>query len=368
MLFKAIIAGVAAAATLVQGAAIERLEARTNNGGCGIAQAAGQMIVGGSGGGQVCESRWPVANFITTITAWSNGNTITALQVGYQDGQTAQYGQGFGGQSQSITLAPGELVTSASLYGNGVGTRLGKINIVTSKQNVMLGSSNAKPYPIDVGSGIIIGMVISSGKEIDSAGLVMLGGKIQKIGVTNFKFNTDPTLNGPPLQPQSLSSIHYYNDDTAAGTYSFTGSSALTSSTAFSSSTTGEFGMEFSWEAEVNILALKSTIGASASWSVSHTTMTTTTETQTNTVTWNQGGTLQPGKGVDCQAVVQTGKGDFPYTATITFFLDNGNQYSYSEPGTLSSVQYTTVDQSCTANNTPQAKANYVSKSVKKTS
>ena len=90
MLFKALIAGIAATATLVQGMALERLEARTNPGGCNIAQAAGQMIVGGKGGGSTCESRWPVANFITTITAWANGNTITALQIGYQDGQTAQ--------------------------------------------------------------------------------------------------------------------------------------------------------------------------------------------------------------------------------------------------------------------------------------
>lgn len=86
--------------------------------------------------------------------------------------------------------------------------------------------------------------------------------------------------------------------------------------------------------------------------------------TNTNALTWTQSGELLPNHGVDCQAVVQTGSGDFPYTSTVTMSLDDGSTLSYPESGTLHSVQYSEIDSQCAPSNTQSSASGFQSGTV----
>lgn len=199
----------------------------------------------------------------------------------YASGATANYGGSLNGAaSGTITLAPGELLTGGTfLTGNGKGTRLGKIHIETNKgQKVDLGTSSAQSYKMNVGSGLLIGVQgtetgTDQKAEIIALSLLFLGPKIDNIAVSGFNFDTDPTKNGPPISPQALDKVHYYNDRLAGNSsFVFTGTQTVTNTNTWTQSTTGSFGNTYSISFEVDILGLeKTTVGAEVTWSVEHT-------------------------------------------------------------------------------------------------
>uniref|UniRef100_A0A3P9HY13 Jacalin-type lectin domain-containing protein n=1 Tax=Oryzias latipes TaxID=8090 RepID=A0A3P9HY13_ORYLA len=81
-----------------------------------------------------------------------------------------EFGKPEGGFSQ-MEYQDGEQIKSLSLWGNGAGTRLGAIRIRTTLSQEFFPKMTKwnlkKEYPIDVGSGICLGVLGKGGDDID---------------------------------------------------------------------------------------------------------------------------------------------------------------------------------------------------------
>lgn len=100
-------------------------------------------------------------------------------------------------------MISGETITKAILYGNGEGQWLGHIHIETSQgQTFDAGrdTTDIHPYDINVGSGILLGALITP-RQSDGSGTenianltwLFLGQPIDRISITDVKFEPDPT-------------------------------------------------------------------------------------------------------------------------------------------------------------------------------
>uniref|UniRef100_H2MVP7 Jacalin-type lectin domain-containing protein n=1 Tax=Oryzias latipes TaxID=8090 RepID=H2MVP7_ORYLA len=117
-----------------------------------------------------------------SFTGESNGATLKKLwvcvrewqvrgiKVWLTDGQVQEFGEPEGGFSQ-MEFQDGEQIKSLSLWGNGAGTRLGTIRIRTTLSQEFFPKMTKwnlkKEYPIDVGSGICLGVLGKGGDDID---------------------------------------------------------------------------------------------------------------------------------------------------------------------------------------------------------
>ena len=100
-----------------------------------------------------------------------------------------------------MTLASGELIKNAILYGNGKGEWLGHIHIETTKQTFDAGrdTQDINPYGINVGSGLLFGAVIltcpsdlNNGDDVQSLAFLFPNEAIDHIEITNVTFQRRP--------------------------------------------------------------------------------------------------------------------------------------------------------------------------------
>ena len=127
--------------------------------------------VGGDGGqGFVLCAK--IGALVKTIGAWKHADgiqSLTGIHFDYTDGTHAEAG-GKTGTYQEFTFLPGEYVSKMSLWGNGVGTRTGRIQFSTNRNNTFdFGQDTGRQteFPMDVGSGYFVGCGGSAGDEID---------------------------------------------------------------------------------------------------------------------------------------------------------------------------------------------------------
>jgi len=70
------------------------------------------------------------------------------------------------------------IVSKAHLYGNGCGTRLGKIELFfpgfEKSETISMPNHKAQQYSIVTGSGLLAGVVVRHGHDIDALALVFL--------------------------------------------------------------------------------------------------------------------------------------------------------------------------------------------------
>lgn len=76
---------------------------------------------------------------------------------------------------QQVEFDGSETIKSLSLYGNGEGTRTGRLTLTTSKnKDFDTGSNKAQEYAIDHASGILVGFGGSAGEDINNMGPVFI--------------------------------------------------------------------------------------------------------------------------------------------------------------------------------------------------
>ena len=168
----------------------------------------------------------------TCNAEWCSGSKATSPVYGQQD--TSKYRQAI------LKLAPGETITTAILYGDGNGAWLGHIHIETSLgQTFEAGrdTSDIRPYGIDVGSGILLGAVItphqsdeSGAEDIASLGFLFLGQHIDHISISNVTFKSDPAGTNSGINPQQIVVGQWYNHAPGQGGYSLSPTRAVVSS------------------------------------------------------------------------------------------------------------------------------------------
>ena len=99
----------------------------------------GEFVVGGFGGSPYQACKWVMnesALVVKGLDVWYNSNTLRGIQVTFSDdSRTSVFGSPTDSHG-SIVFAPGERITSLTLWGNGKGTRTGRILLTTSAGQV----------------------------------------------------------------------------------------------------------------------------------------------------------------------------------------------------------------------------------------
>lgn len=154
-------------------------------------------------------------NLIICISNYSSGSGAVSPIYGQED--TSKY------PSAILSLKPGETITNAILYGDGAGTWLGHIYLETStgqKFDAGRDTSGINPYGVEVGSGLLLGAVITAresgegpGKDIANMAFLFLGQPIDRITITDIAFDKDPTGSSGGISPQNVVVGKWYNGD-----------------------------------------------------------------------------------------------------------------------------------------------------------
>lgn len=141
--------------------------------------------------------------------------------------------------SSSLTLAPGEVVKNAILYGDGHGSYLGHIHIETTKQTFDAGADTKDigPHGVNVGSGLLFGANVvthtsdeGSGADIASLAFLFLGAPIDHISINEVTFNNDPSGTNTGISPQNVVVGQWYDDSQNNVGYSLTPTYSVSSS------------------------------------------------------------------------------------------------------------------------------------------
>ncbi|TBU28212.1 hypothetical protein BD309DRAFT_869954 [Dichomitus squalens] len=289
------------------------------------------------------------ALIVKGLEVWYNSNFLLGVQVTFSDdSRTSVFGQPSDSHA-SITFVPGERITELTLWGNGQGTRTGRIRLTTSAGqtfDVGKNTSGQKAYPAGLGSGILVGFVGRSGAAIDMLGPVFLNGSVQSISISNVVYTPPLTGSNTGISRQDLDKIHYYNPPTAKRNlpWKFNNEVKRTQTTTFTQSTTSTYGLTVSTEVSAELFGVGGKIGVGYSWEATNTQETSTSTSFEKTVGWEISGELQPGEGITATSFCQQGVGHANYTATVTLLLSDGTVSTYQEPGQFNTVVYTEAE------------------------
>ena len=295
-------------------------------------------IGGGGGEGFVIQEFDRSGKVVKKLGVHYNSSCLKGLRVTYNDGTVSETVGSAYDSYKEIVLAPGERVTSASLWGNGIGTRTGRIRFETDKgQSFDAGkdTSGQTEYPMDVGSGILVGFAGSAGHEIDCLAFIFLR-LIDSVELTNVRYEQPPsdTIHQTSLTNETKYSNLQGKEPTS---WTFANKVERTEVTSFTSEATLTFGMDVKVTAGIPEIAA---VEAGVHWEVGVSQSTTASSSVTVTLEWGLSGVLQPGQEVICQATAQYGNADIKYSATVTLKFNNGTVKTYDEHGVLHNTRW----------------------------
>lgn len=260
-----------------------------------------------------------------------NSSCLKGLRVTYNDGTVSETVGRAENSYKEIVLAPGERVISASLWGNGVGTRTGRIRFRTDKGQIFdagKDTSGQTEYPMDAGSGILVGFAGRAGHEMDCLSFIFLR-LVDSVELTNVRYEQPPRNT---IRPTSLTKETEYQNlqGKEPTSWTFANKVERTEVTSFTSQATLTFGVDVKVTAGIPQIA---SAEAGFHWGFGVSQSTTASSSVTVTLEWGLSGILQPGQKVICQATAQYGDADIKYSATVTLKFDNGAVKKYDEHG-----------------------------------
>nr|POE75102.1 hypothetical protein CFP56_63337 [Quercus suber] len=290
-----------------------------------------------------CETGYPsYGHPIGQINVWSTVQAVRGINFNYDDPNQAlsipagtqtygtTSGEGITGQTLNINYAGGELISSVTMYAPDGAMYVRGLTITTNMgQTLQAGvdaSSGFNAFTQDVGTGILIGA--AGGYQpgiIDDLGFLFLDSPVASVVVTDITVTGGPT-GAQDIAPMTLAAQHFFDGDTTTESWSFSGSKEVTSTTVITQTIVDTFGgmeaiaVSFSG-GFLDIIKTGDMSTTTFSWSTMQTSTTTTMVADAVTLSWMQGGTLQPNEGITCDSVSGQGSGTFPFTSTVTITL-----------------------------------------------
>lgn len=309
---------------------------------------AGPLGIGGGGGGESTQCKTSDGLLVKKLGVWHNKSGLIAVRVTYTDGTEAPAVGTSRDSYDEITLAPEEVISRVSQWGDGRGKQAGHIMLVTNKgQHSDIGKEvkGQTEYPIEIGSGILAGICGRSGYAIDMLALIFLR-PFESLRISEMKFGDLPVGPGAPQTKQSQV-VDFLPNPTKEINWTFTNSLQKTNSKQVSSTTTMTWGtkvtVKTTVEASIRFIAkVEVDVSVEGSWSIATAKMISTTETEQITLSWGLSGKLQPGdEPIHCVASAIFGEAVFPYTgkSTITFANPPGS-LMFTETGTYKVSQW----------------------------
>ena len=306
-----------------------------------------EYCVGGFGGSQFATCGWVTnlkALVVQKLQVWWDSSQITAIQVTYADGSISPL---FGSTSEttaSISLAPGERVTSFVLWGDGKGSRTGRVRVTTSQgQTFDVGETTygQASYNAPIGSGILVGMVGRCGGSVDMLGAVFLNGSITSVAIDSVQYHNNLSGKSTQLSQVTLSQAHYLGAPVHGTDWTFSNTVNRNETASFSQISSTIFGPSVGAKVTAEGFEIGGSVQTGFQWRATDSTESGTFTSKEFNLTWGASGHLNPGEGVTCTSLSKMGVGSAQYTSRVTVTLSDGTVSSYYENGVFNNVVYT---------------------------
>ncbi|XP_051571454.1 uncharacterized protein LOC127451022 [Myxocyprinus asiaticus] len=298
-------------------------------------------VIGGSGGNPFSFTGKKNGASLEKIGVWVGWWQVKAIRVWLSDGTDQTFGEPLG-PYQEYTFQPGERFTSLSLWGNGAGTRLGAIKFKTSRNGEFFVQMTSwglqEEYPIDVGSGVCLGVKGRAGSDIDCIGFLFLH-PVQSVVLTNVKY---PTINQmtPQVMVEELKSVTYKNNTSVSLTQTIEHSVKVTEMSSWSVS--NNFMAVFSTDVQAGIPGIAEvSTGYSFTIGIENTYGQDQTDERTETLSSEI--EVPPGKKVEARITIGRSSFDLPYTGTLKITCNNGSVLQFETRGQYKGVTYTDI-------------------------
>ncbi|XP_076869675.1 aerolysin-like protein [Brachyhypopomus gauderio] len=296
--------------------------------------------IGGGGGSAFTFDGTGSGATLKKLWVWAGGWQIKAIKVWLSDGQNKQYGDPAGKFSEFI-FQDGEHFTSLSLWGNGAGTRLGGIKFKTNRPQefsaYMTEWGLKDEYPIDVGSGICMGVKGRSGLDIDCLAFMFIN-TIKSTVLTDVNYTTLHDVI-PKVAVEELKSMVYTNDTSLVQVSTIETSAKVTKKSSWSQ--TNKFQFNYHCEVKAGIPKVGEVSGG-----YSFTVGVESTYSLDNTVEkmekFSFPVSVAPGKKVTATITIGQATVDLPYKGTVQITCFNNSVLQFPISGTYKGVMYTT--------------------------
>lgn len=296
-------------------------------------------FIGGCGGTPFTRCEFaPGDKVVRRLGVHWNSQCLLALRITWSDGTKAEVVGRPGGNYKEIRLDPRERILTATLWGNGIGTRTGRIQFTTDRdQTLDVGKNTAgqDTFPMDVGSGILAGFAGRAAWEIDVLSFIFLD-NIASAQLTDVKYGPLPTRDTITSIPL-VSNAKFSNHGKTPIKWTFANSVKRTETTSFSSEWTMTFGSVLSVSAGVPGIA---EVGSAFHWEVGTKQSTTATSSTEISLSWDLSGDLAPGETIMCSAGCQYGNGDVTYEGTLLLKFQNGTVRKVLDKGVNRNSRY----------------------------
>lgn len=276
------------------------------------------------------------------VTEWN----IAAIKLWFDNGESVLYGETKGDYRERIIGADDRLV-SAMLADNGSDDpkdkRLGSIRLVfgpgkDQEFHARMHANYGTEQSIDVGSGILMGLVGRHGADIDALGLLLFK-PIRSAVLRDVVYEDLPYWNDL-IRTKSIDSFSDRNDDDTPANWQFEGSRTQTVMSSWSTTHSSELTFGARVEAGVpEIVTVEASFEFKVGQSFSH----GTSITDEVTHTWSKSGVLEPGDSVFLEAVVGTAQIMPRFSGTLDLTFENGERLSRPVAGTYTGVSASKV-------------------------
>ena len=304
-------------------------------------------IIGGTAGSPFMVDTTVQGKVLQSLKVWHHERVDAIALLFSGDDEWCYFGQIKGDNRESqITLQPGEVITSVTLYktGDEPESNLSSIHLETNRgQTLDAGTDRRAPYFVTIlGSGICVGAQGRHDKEIRALGFIFFR-PISRMRMYNVQY-PQLEMSPPGITVEQLNKFAASNPNTPDNNvlkWIFQGLERRTRQSSWSATVGVEAYGEISVEAGIPEVASAShKFGWKVSASVTYATV-NATEVQ---LAWNVGGVLDPGESVGLVAKVGRGEITTPYRANVEVTFTNGRQLSFEQSGLYSGVSYSEVE------------------------
>ncbi|XP_026993989.2 aerolysin-like protein [Tachysurus fulvidraco] len=294
--------------------------------------------VGGEGGDVFNFNGTENGSMLKTIQVWEGECQIKAMKVWLTDGQSKQFGVP-AGNLKEFNFEDGEHFTSLSLWPNQEGTHLGAIKFKTSHSREFYASltkGSLKPEaPVDVASGICLGIKGRSGSDIDLVGFIFPK-PIMSVQLTNVVYPTIHDVN-PKVAVGEVKSMLYQNNTSETQEFTIEASQKVTPRSSWS--LTCKLVNMFSLEVNAGIPQLVEGInGYQLINGVEGTYPPNTTEEKIELFSFPV--KVPARENIDVRITLGQATVDLPFTCIMKIIFINGTVFEFQKKGIYKGVAY----------------------------
>ncbi|KAK2829074.1 hypothetical protein Q7C36_017064 [Tachysurus vachellii] len=294
--------------------------------------------VGGNGGDPFDFNGTENGTMLKKVQVWEGDSQIKAMNVWLTDGRYKQFGDP-AGNLKEFNFEDGEHFTSLSLWPNQEGSRLGAIKFKTSHSRefgaTMIRWNLQSEVPVDVASGICMGIKGRSGLDIDRLGFMFIN-TVKSAELTDVVY---PTIHDviPKVAVGEIKSMSYQNNTSVTQEYKIETSKKIIQKSSWSVKGKVEFTISLEVNAGIPFLAeaksrYQLTIGVEGTYA---------SESSTEKMELFSFPVKVPaGKTVDVHIALGQATVDLPFTGIMKITYYNGSVLEYKTSGTYKGVAY----------------------------